>query len=114
MANFTGAELEPEPEVGDFNSPTGTGFGSVEVGTYVVPPGYTPGTLEIQNLPNVLAYVNRVYDAVAGDIVTWTTYGFSGIAQGEKYPGPGQFDPTQSGSDTSDHTLEAIVDASVI
>ena len=60
------------------------------------------------------AWVNRVYDAVEGGTVTWTTIGSSDIATGVYYPGPGTYDPTQSGSDTSDATIESIVDAAVV
>lgn len=115
MANFTGSELEPAPIFGDFNSPPAVNQqGTAELSDPVTPPARIPVGLEVALQPNVLAYVNRVYDSIAADVVTWTTFGFSDLVNGEKYPGPGQFDPTASGSNTSDHTTEAIIDASLI
>lgn len=66
--------------------------------------------LDISALRPTQAYINRVFDAIEGGPVTWVTLGKSDIASGNSYPGPGTFDPTQSGSDTSNHTIEAIVD----
>ena len=56
----------------------------------------------------VLAYVNRVYDQVLPGDVAWVTLG-SADAAGAFYPGPGVF-----GVNTSNYTLESVLDASLL
>lgn len=56
-----------------------------------------------------LTYLNRVFDHSAGRLVFWKTVGAPDLALGVEYPGPGTFDPTASGSDTSAHFIQAIL-----
>ena len=56
----------------------------------------------------VLAYVNRVYDQVLPGDVAWVTLG-SADAAGAFYPGPGVF-----GVNTSNYTLESVLDSSLL
>jgi hypothetical protein len=52
-----------------------------------------------------LIYINQVFDVVEGGTVTWNSPLSPDIGLGLLYPGPGTFDPTQSGSDTSAHVV---------
>ena len=56
----------------------------------------------------VLAYVNRVYDQVLPGDVAWVTLG-SADAAGAFYPGPGVF-----GVNTSNYTLESVLDSTLL
>ena len=58
---------------------------------------------------NGVAYVNRVFDSVAGEDVSWSTLGAPDLTSGVSYPGPGTFNV-----DTSQGTIEAIIPASTV
>jgi len=55
------------------------------------------------------AFINRVYDSVAVGNVAWVTYGQDDLAQGAQYPGPGVY-----GVDTSEETVETILDPALV
>jgi hypothetical protein len=83
MANFTGQEIDT----------------TYEGGAYAVPTGALVAASGSED-----AYINRVYDSVAGENVSWTTLGADDLASGVEYPGPGTY-----GVNTSEGTIEAII-----
>lgn len=107
MADLANAVVMPVP------SPGGSGSSKIAV---TIDPFVVANTYEILGRGAVggatVGYVNRVYDAVASGNVTWVTLNSPDIATGASYPGPGTFDPTESGADTSQHTIVAVLDDS--
>ncbi|HEY5657783.1 MAG TPA: hypothetical protein VIY27_08325 [Myxococcota bacterium] len=87
MANFSGQEIDT----------------SYEGGSYAVPGGALVAVSGSED-----AYINRVYDSVAGANVSWITLGSDDLASGVEYPGPGTY-----GVDTSEGTIEAIIAGSM-
>lgn len=114
MANFTGQEVGVDLDPGA--SPTGSGQ---EMAPDIDNAAFASAAavevpVDIFNAQNEgsagrLAYINRVRDAVAGADVVWVTFNSPDHLVGLFYPGPGSF-----GQDTSDATIDDIIEANRI